>query len=273
MKPGLECVKWAVGATLAVLLGSGCQSKEEGVKLACDSPNQVDNTLPPAQRGMALAQYIEKNVKNGEVLAILGGTEPAPVKGKKLEALASSMGIEECALAQLWSKGPMPPRLPGSGFAMPMPHPRAVGSGGPGPRHQVQILGELPVAEVTKVMKSASPAFEPCYIAGLRKDNRLAGVVRVRFVVEQDGKATNAEDAGSDLADAEVVKCIVQEVGKLAFPKPAKGKATVVFPIELLPPARPSSSAASSATSAASAGASAGAPPAAPKASAPKASR
>ncbi len=249
MKPGSGSLTWV--AALAALVCVGCQSKEEGVKLACDSPNHVDNGLPPAQRGMALAQYIEKNVKNGDVLAILGGTEPAAVKAKKLEALAASVGIEECALAVLWSKAPMMPRLPGSGFAMPMPPPRGVGSG-VAPREQVQILGDLSVAEVTKVMKSGSPAFEPCYVAGLRRDRNLAGVVRARFVVGEDGKATDVEDAGSVLADAEVVKCILQEVGKLEFPKPSKGKATVVFPIELQAPTRPSSSAASSPSAAAS---------------------
>jgi hypothetical protein len=258
MKLGSGSLTW-VGA-LTALLFLGCQSKEEGVKLACDSPNQVDNTLPPAQRGMALAQYIDQNVKNGDVLAILGGTEPAAVKGKKLEALAASVGIEECALAVLWSKAPMLPRLPASGFAMPMPHPPVVGSGSVAPREQVQILGDLSIAEVTKVMKSASPAFEPCYVAGLRKDRKLAGVVRARFVVGEDGKATNVEDGGSELADAEVVKCILQEVGKLEFPKPSKGKATVVFPIELRAPTRPSSSAASSAASSASSAASSAAP-------------
>jgi Ca-activated chloride channel family protein len=54
----------------------------------------------------------------------------------------------------------------------------------------------------------------------LRRDAELRGKVEVRFVIERDGNASNLMDGGSTLPDTSVVRCIINSVGVLAFPKP-----------------------------------------------------
>jgi hypothetical protein len=73
--------------------------------------------------------------------------------------------------------------------------------------------------------------FRACYVAGLKRNNALAGEVRVKFVIDDRGHATNVEDAGSRIKDKQVVSCIVGEFGALRFPKPEGGTVTVVYPM------------------------------------------
>lgn len=211
---------------LAALIGlAGCQSKEEAVRLACDAPNKVNATLPPAERGRALADYIDKNVKNGEVLALLGSAEPPTDKARKLEVMAASASVQECALATLWSKAPPPlPPFPNASGDPPRLRP---------PPLETQVFGQLPIDVVNDAMQKRASTLQDCYKAGLRRDKSLAGVVLMRFVIGEDGKVTEAVDAGSALADEEVIKCLLTEVRKIEFPKPKSGTVTVLFPIQL----------------------------------------
>jgi TonB family protein len=231
-------------ASVAMLVAlSGCQSKKEAVQLACDSPNRVDNSLPPNARGQALAMFIEQNVKNDEVLKLLSGDQPRMAKAEALEALAKGEGVESCELAKLWATPPLPPMWampPASGrpamppgSAMPaLSAPVPIGSGRP-PQTAVEVLGALDVAKITPVVDGATGAVSECYKAGLRRDKKLEGRVRVRFVIDATGKVKSAENAGSTLPDAEVVKCIAGAIGKLTFPKPEKGEVVVTYPFRL----------------------------------------
>lgn len=225
----------------AACMLAGCQSEEEAVKVACDSPNHVDNQLPPDERGRALAAYIEKNVKNDEVLRILTSADPAVDKAKQLEAAATKAGVKECALAKLWST-PMPPMFampsasaflmpPPSAFAPPPP-PGPSGSAARAP-DSVQVLGSIPVEVVQRVVQQHAPKFRTCYEEGVKRDKALEGIVRIRFVIEADGKVGQAEDVGSKMPDAKVTTCIIEGFKTLQFPKPEKGTAVVVYPIFL----------------------------------------
>ena len=223
---------------MSALVLCGCQSEEEAIKLACDSANQVDNTLPPKARGEALAAYIEKNVKNDAVMHILTSDQPANAKAKQLEVVAARAGITDCALAKLWSSPPRPD------FAMPPPPalamPPASGSGTPaasgsapsGPG-DIQVVGALPLDTIRATVGKSATAFRACFGDGLTRDKNLEGVVRVRFVIGEDGKVASAEEVGSVMPDVKVTECIVDEFKKLTFPKPEKGTVSVVYPIML----------------------------------------
>lgn len=234
---------WVMTGVLLALGSMGCQSKDEAVVLACDSPNQVDAQLPPQQRGLALAVYINTNVKNKEILSLVGGAEPAAIRGERLQTLATSMGIDQCPLADLWKKAESPSRLPLS--ALP---PAGSAPAGPAAHKGIQIIGTLPISEVTKTLEEASPALERCYVTGLEKDKKLAGVLRIRFNVDEEGKPSQVEQQGTNFDDADVVACIVEEIGKLHFANEKKEKATVLFPMLLQPMVKAAASADSAAS-------------------------
>jgi hypothetical protein len=60
-------------------------------------------------------------------------------------------------------------------------------------------------------------------------------VVTVRFLIDRSGAVGAAADAGSTLADREVVSCIVRAFAGLTFPAPEGGTVAVVYPLALTP--------------------------------------
>lgn len=227
----------ALTCALAVFVLTGCQSKKEALQLACDSPNHVDNTLPPDARGQALAAYVEKNVENSEVLGLLGSAEVRTVKAVKLREMAAGEGLTSCDLADLWAtplRGRLPsvPMRPRSSSASSGSAPLPPSSGFVVP-HRFEVFGALSREEVKKVVSARSPAIRTCYEAGLRRNAKLAGRIVLRFMIGPDGKVKTADDVAHTMPDAEVVQCVTDVVRALVFPKPEKGEVIVTYPIVL----------------------------------------
>ena len=88
-------------------------------------------------------------------------------------------------------------------------------------------------AQVQKVVRSEFGRFRKCYEAGLSRKHDLQGKVTVKFEVDLEGNVISAEDFGSTLPDAEVVRCVVDGYRGLRFPKPtpAEKPLIVVYPI------------------------------------------
>ncbi len=92
----------------------------------------------------------------------------------------------------------------------------------------------LPRADIQRVFRANFSAFGRCYEAGLAEDETLAGKVVPRFVIRRDGSVSHVEDDGSTLPNASVVRCILEEVAKLQFPKPSQPLSTT-YPLEFKP--------------------------------------
>ncbi len=97
------------------------------------------------------------------------------------------------------------------------------------------VSGRLPTEVIQRVVRSAFGRFRQCYERGLAKNPALGGRVTVRFIIRSEGGVGGVESAGSDLADAEVVACVVGAFRGLSFPSPESGTVTVVFPIVFKP--------------------------------------
>ncbi|RYE75078.1 MAG: AgmX/PglI C-terminal domain-containing protein, partial [Myxococcales bacterium] len=93
----------------------------------------------------------------------------------------------------------------------------------------------LPPDVVQRVVRARYPAFQRCYEDGLRRVPTLRGRVVVYFFVERTGALREVRDHGSELPDAEVVKCVVHEFEGLSFPPSESGVTTVVYPISFAP--------------------------------------
>lgn len=81
--------------------------------------------------------------------------------------------------------------------------------------------------------------FAPCYDDALRSNRHLRGRVVTKFVIDLDGSVATVADAGSDagtnMPDLNVVRCVVRHFGDLKFPAPDGGNVTVVYPIQFNP--------------------------------------
>jgi hypothetical protein len=97
------------------------------------------------------------------------------------------------------------------------------------------VSGRLPPEVIQRIVRADFPGLRKCYDAGIAKNPRLAGTVTVRFVIRETGNVTGAADAGSDLPDAGVVKCVVARFAALGYPAPEGGVVAVTYPVRFAP--------------------------------------
>jgi hypothetical protein len=192
--------------------------------LACDAPSGIDATLSPQKRGEALASFIETNISNGEVLALLGGDDPISIKARKLEVMSVAADVEKCELARLWRNASATETSDGTNASSATRLP---------PTQRTRVVGKRSVASVDEAMNSRDRSFRACYRAGLQRYPALSGIAVLRMQVSADGTVTKAEDNGSTLPDDEVVQCLAREARKAVFSNEEGGEATVYYPIEL----------------------------------------
>ena len=90
-------------------------------------------------------------------------------------------------------------------------------------------------AGVTKVINVSRAAIKRCYDKALMSNPQLKGKMSVKIVINQQGRVNSTEIVDDSLHDAEVAKCVRGVIGRLRFPKPADGTATVTFPFAFDP--------------------------------------
>jgi len=95
----------------------------------------------------------------------------------------------------------------------------------------VTVSGRLPPEVIQRVVRANEGRFRGCYERGLARNPSLAGRVATKFVIARDGTVSASDDAGSDLADADVTSCVRRAFGDLEFPAPTGGVVTVTYPI------------------------------------------
>jgi hypothetical protein len=88
---------------------------------------------------------------------------------------------------------------------------------------------------IQRVVRAGFPRLRRCYEAGLQNNTELRGMVSTKFVIDVDGTVPMTADAGSDLPDATVIRCVLRGFGVLRFPPPEGGRVTVVYPIMFAP--------------------------------------
>ena len=74
--------------------------------------------------------------------------------------------------------------------------------------------GELERQEIERVIKQRMGLIRRCYTRELRRNPELQGTVKVRFVIDRDGKVKYAAIRGSELGNAIVEDCLVEEMQK-----------------------------------------------------------
>jgi hypothetical protein len=89
--------------------------------------------------------------------------------------------------------------------------------------------GSLAPDEIEEVVHAGFGLFAHCYREGLERHPRLAGVVRLRMAVGNDGRVDVLSDAKSDIPDPELIDCVAEGFFALRFPKPRYGTAGFVY--------------------------------------------
>jgi hypothetical protein len=97
------------------------------------------------------------------------------------------------------------------------------------------VDGRLAPDVIQRVVRQNFGRYRFCYQEGLRSNPALAGRVAVRFVIGRDGAVSMVANGGSDLADPQVVSCVVRAFYGLSFPQPEHGIVTVTYPFVFSP--------------------------------------
>jgi hypothetical protein len=113
----------------------------------------------------------------------------------------------------------------------------AVATAAPGPTASAgePATGHLGTPLIQAVMGGAALRLQCCYQLGRTWAPTLSGKITVKASIAVDGAVSGAEIVSSTMADPAVSACVVREFGKLRFPAPAGGAATIVAPLGFAP--------------------------------------
>jgi hypothetical protein len=160
------------------------------------------------------------------------GTRPAAASGG-IPAAASSARLDTPASA--------PPSATSSALGETIGNPFAGPATSGSPRGLVHDDGvtlskeSLPPEVIRRIVRQNFGRFRLCYQNGLRTNPTLAGLVRIRFVIDADGSVGTVSDAGSVLADKAVLLCVQRGFASLSFPEPEKGALSATYSLSLSP--------------------------------------
>lgn len=105
-----------------------------------------------------------------------------------------------------------------------------------GPRYgRVETSGHLPAEVIQRIVRQNDGRYRFCYENGLKANPTLQGRVTVKFLIDRHGAVALAADAGSDIPDEAVRRCVVSSFTTLSFPAPDSGVVTVVYPLVFSP--------------------------------------
>jgi hypothetical protein len=88
---------------------------------------------------------------------------------------------------------------------------------------------------IEHALAAANPKLEACRTAGLKRESRLSGHVRVKLHVDAHGAVTQVEDLGSKVNDGETLACFVAALKALTLPADNEAY-EVVKSYTILPP-------------------------------------
>ncbi len=102
----------------------------------------------------------------------------------------------------------------------------------PGVRIERGSPGWIEPAKVADVVEFGYPLFARCYRDGIERHEELRGAMRLRLVIDEDGRVDQVADRNSDLPDRMVIDCVAESFYSMKFPKPRRGRAHVLYGVE-----------------------------------------
>jgi len=92
------------------------------------------------------------------------------------------------------------------------------------------VDGELDPSLVSQEVHARIGAIKACYERALRRKPKLAGKVKMRWMITAAGTVSGVDIEEDSLGDAEVAACIKGLVGRWRFVAPAGGSVEVIYP-------------------------------------------
>jgi hypothetical protein len=174
-----------------------------------------------AERLREIRDWSVVNLKTPEAQALVAqiAQRPPNERGPTLRTASGKGGVSHCALA----------------VALDQPLPLAVKPPIITPSFSItKYDGERKYeTPATDAIVALGDPINGCYAAGLEGNPRLTGKVAVHVSLDGTGKLKEAKDDGSTLADKRVIKCIVDAIASVAFPRPPSKVSAPKFTVTL----------------------------------------
>ncbi|MFT3767707.1 MAG: AgmX/PglI C-terminal domain-containing protein [Minicystis sp.] len=189
--------------------GSASTSAPKGVSDFPEDPDapQPAKVLAPAPSGSAVSRVEREKA----VLDLLAGKLPA----KDVADAPTDPGKEmDPWLREVLSRPPRPSKVE---------------------IRSVEAKG-LDGAAARRAVSEQMSLLKACHRRGLANNPYLQGRVAVRLAIGAGGKATSAENVGSDVPDSAVIRCVQDRLREAAMPEPqaAPGSVTVTVVLSIL---------------------------------------
>ena len=91
--------------------------------------------------------------------------------------------------------------------------------------------GTLALGRIEDIVHAGFPLFAYCYRAALERDASTSGIVRLRFVIDEEGAVMGVMDSGSEFKDSLALDCMAEGIFALSFPPPSGGDVRVQYRI------------------------------------------
>jgi len=92
--------------------------------------------------------------------------------------------------------------------------------------------GRLSRGDVQKVIRRNNARLRFCYEKELVKNPKLAGTVKVNFLIDTNGKVLRARVKSSTTGNTGLDACVLAAVRGFVFPRPQGGPVEVNYPFE-----------------------------------------
>ena len=97
------------------------------------------------------------------------------------------------------------------------------------------VDGSLDPKKISAAIKARLSGIKACYEQQLKRNPKLAGKIVIAFVIDEEGKVSEASVDSDTLGDGAVAKCIIGLIRRVRFPKPDEGDVQATFPFVFTP--------------------------------------
>lgn len=92
--------------------------------------------------------------------------------------------------------------------------------------------GTIDASKVDEIVQVNYPLYAHCYRDSIRRRGESRGLLRLRLLIDESGRLTHVDDAGSVLPDPYAVDCIAEAFFSMTFPVPVGGEALIRYGID-----------------------------------------
>jgi hypothetical protein len=92
--------------------------------------------------------------------------------------------------------------------------------------------GKVQAGRIQESIRGRSDEFGKCFKEGRGRGVQISGAVKVRFTIDETGKAKDAAAMPeSEIVDEKVQACVLRTLSTLSFPAPEDGRVTITYPV------------------------------------------